>query len=373
MKRIFYILVVAVVVVACDTFAPVKKADAPKRLNFTEGLSLYGDVEALHITTYINDVNSENNGDVCGKEIYRFDERGSVEEHSSFSDKGALKKRTSYVYDANGNVVEYIVFLPQDQYRDKVTYVYSPDNKLLKEASYHNGNLAQERNYKYDANGNLIKNTWYDYYLMAGEVTIYKYNAKGQLIEDIFEYDNYEGRDCYADGTFPILYTVYKYDSAGRLIEKAGYDSEMCANLGYLHQYRYDSMDNLIESDEVFYCYGGEVYQRFVVTYSYSSDINNNLLEKRWSDGSTTYIYDSVNNLIEEVNYDNSGDVSSRVAYTYDDSGNNIEIARYLDDNSLISKTLYSYDECGNVIERSDDNRRVVYEITYRTQLSHAE
>lgn len=364
---------VATVAVACDTFAPVKKADAPKRLNFTEDLSLYGDVEALYITTYNNNANSESYGDVNSKEIYRFDERGSVVEYSSFSGDGALYNRVSYVYDANDNVVEkrgYNKYYPD--LNGKSIYVYDSNNKLLKETGYGRyGKLAFRRNYKYDACGNLVKDSMYDYNLKAGEVTVYKYNAKGQLIEEIFEYDDYEGRNAYADGSFPILYTIYKYDSAGRLIETAGYDSTTCANLGYLHQLRYDSMGNLIESDVASYCYGDELSCRTVSIYS--QDANNVLLETRCVWGSTTYLYDSVNNLTEEVSYDKSGAISSRVVYTYDAFGNNIEMARYSEDNTLTSKSLYSYDDRGNMIEKTNDHTRVVYEISYRTQPAQVE
>lgn len=370
MKRLFLILAIVSVSVACKTFDPVKKPDAPIRLNFPEDMSLYGDVETMYITTYDLAKNKESNDVLCEKQVYRFDERGSVVECSLFNSSGALIERQSYVYDDNANMLEKCDFYPYEHYQRKYICTYNSDNKIISQTCY-SPRLLSKRNYKYDAMGNLVKETFYDYFYKAGEVTIYKYNSEGQLVEELFSYDNYEGRDCYADGTFPILYTTYKYDSAGRLIETAGYDSKNCHMLGYLYQKRYDSMGNLIEEDRADYIDTGEVCTRSVSFYS--SDVNNNLLEVRWSWGSTTYIYDSANNLIEEVSYDKSGAISSRVVYTYDAFGNNIEMARYSEDNTLTSKSLYSYDDRGNMIEKTNDHTRVVYEISYRTQPAQVE
>ena len=140
------------------------------------------------------------------------------------------------------------------------------------------------------------------------------FNKDGNFTERIF-YDKEKG----------TIRQEFSYDEKGNLIEIKGYEAN--GTLGTKITYKYDQKDNRIEEN----------------TYS------EGVLQQK-----NTYKYDQDNREIEVIRnvfaFWNGG-VKLRQVNEYDTKGKKIEERNFSNNNELTSKALFSYDEKGNLIE----------------------
>ena len=302
------------------------------------------------------------------------------------------------------------------------TYSYTQDgNNYLSSLDYGNGDKVQ---YEYDNLGRVTKQTYED-----GDTVAYQYDNSGALATVT---DSATGRK-----------TTYYYDFTDRLMKyvetgtgyyhSVGYEYDQLNNLtslvetingtDYTTSYVYDD-DNRVTSvttngTTVEYTYDtyGRISQQvtkrgdttiltetytyvgtdtttsgqiatyktetanYSVTYSYTYDDNGNILSVNDGTYTTTYVYDSANQLIRENNqnlnftytwtYDNAGNILGQKTYHYtiEDLSDIAPIANssyaYSDENWGDLLTAYngaaiSYDEIGNPI--SDGTRSYTWE-----------
>ena len=185
--------------------------------------------------------------------------------------------------------------------------------------------------YTYDKDTqNPIKKTQHytDYGKKQSKITSYKYDKKGNLIEEVND-----------DKEFGYKF-VYSYDDNGRLLSKGGSDSKKP-----LYAYTYDDKGRKTS----------ETYR------GYKDDSKYNI---------TKYEYDSEDREISAITYDEKGTQSSKSTNKYDKNGNRIAstmefpgdnaswIFVYNDKNQRISmtnsnkdKASYKYDTKGHLIE----------------------
>ncbi len=128
----------------------------------------------------------------------------------------------------------------------------------------------------------------------------------------------------------------------------------------YSSTWDYDTNENLTN----FVSYDSDDTILYSDVYTY--DVNHNRIEeiRTGPDDSVTYritfTYNSDNYLTEQIYYDSDGSISVRFAYTYDSNNNLIERILYNSSNSVSLRIAYTYDSNINLTEiiyyRSDDS-----------------
>ena len=132
MKRIFSILMLAVIAIGCSQASAnssYKKPDAPERKGWSSELPLYGDVESITAASYVLE---DKFGEITrskteGKSIVYFNEAGDVTEHIKYNSDGTLFRKYIYKYDAAGNMTEEAVYYSEGSLDYK--YIRKYDDK----------------------------------------------------------------------------------------------------------------------------------------------------------------------------------------------------------------------------------------------------
>lgn len=192
--------------------------------------------------------------------------------------------------------------------------------------------------FKYNKEGKIIRKSFFsDFFSESETLTSYKYDDRGNLIEekankvtgellsrDTYTYDDRNNKieEKIMNSKEKVLWKrVFKYDSKGNNIEKTEYNSD--GELDSKNIYKYDDRNNLIEESE------------------YNSDGN---LENK-----NVFKFDIKGNLIEEFTYDSEGMQENKAILKYDEKNNNVEEKKYYSDNSLKMLGDYKYDKSGGL------------------------
>jgi YD repeat-containing protein len=245
----------------------------------------------------------------------------------------------SYTYDAHGNrtsmtdphgTTEYYY-----DWLNRLVYIYYPNASYL---------LI----YNYDRSGKLISITYPD----QNQTTInYTYDTDGRLYTVVYPsgtvsytYDN--NSNNLIQKTLPNgVYTTYTYDTAKRITNTVNYQSNGLPISGY--QYTYDANSNITK--EV------ETTSTGAITKNYTYDNLNRLTNASYSDGTyETYTYDSMGNRLTMQTS------TGTTTYVYDS------------DNRLIQAgtTYYFYDRNGNLIQKISPSKTETYQYDYNNMLT---
>ena len=228
---------------------------------------------------------------------------------------------------------------------DAVQYTYDKLGRVTQEDYRENGSSTVSRTitYKYDNTGALA--TMKD--SKTGITTKYYYDTVGRTVRqaeiggDIlhkvwYEYDDHgnlkETRECYDQTSYT---TVYSYNELTQRLEKIQHDVASEA-------YTYDDFDRITEkttkhnstqvlTETITYHPTSDRVTSLALgtygTYQYTYDGNGNIISVKKGDKTTTYVYDSANQLIRE----NNQEAGKTWVWTYDDAGN------------ILSKKEYAY------------------------------
>ncbi|HEX2981967.1 MAG TPA: hypothetical protein VHO28_00340 [Ignavibacteriales bacterium] len=186
-------------------------------------------------------------------------EQGLITEFKNYNDDGTLSSFSTITYKMfNDTLPSYIA--EKNEMTDKETYMLISYNDI----------------------GQRIKTKkWLKQDSSNSQVTIYRYNAKGNIIEE--NTDN--GNDIW----------VYKYDKNRNRVESKHLDK---GSHIYLITYNYDKKNLLVYSTSL---YTSDSYTSF---------------------DSTTYAYNKDGKVIEENLYDQFHELNSKTEYKYDDKNN---------------------------------------------------
>jgi len=196
-------------------------------------------------------------------------------------------------------------------------------NSLTEQNLYGKVKSLTETTYPVDGSGKIIDSTFI-------EKTFYKYNSKGNKIEEIH----------YHPDSTPELIT-FKYNLKGKKIEKRWRDAHH--EIDHLATFRYDKKGNKIE-------------KRW-------SETNGSLIKKE------TYLYDENGNKTTEEIISIEDSMSERRTFKFDDRHNLIEEFRYNSDDSIPHRYTYKYlefDKAGNWLKRVQSEKDIPIKITIR-------
>lgn len=235
-------------------------------------------------------------------------------------DDDYYSEKLQYEYDDMGRVL----FKMSSRYEMQYTeYAYNTLDKLMGITKPSDGYSA---NYSYDSLGRVSAITY------ASE------DAFSDAFSDVFSYEYYADgmvkKITYPNGSITVTYT---YDNANRLTQTVTKKGE---NALRTYNYTYDANGNILTVS------GSE-------NVSYTYDELNRLKSSTKNNVTTTYTYDSRNNLISEV----------RTGYR--------KIYEYGDDNRLKRtvengvETTYEYDLNGNLLIRNSDTYNVPHNFGY--------
>jgi hypothetical protein len=184
------------------------------------------------------------------------------------------------------------------------------------EYKYRNGKIKGHGkllwNYLYDTTGLLTES----YFYSGNEHhQKYKYNEKGNLVEEI----------SYIISSPFFTNYFYKYDSKGNIIEK------IISHNGGKWNYTYDSLGN---QTKIKWLYMPETDPNsfFTDTFEYNSKNQKKKMQRNRGETAIyfyqTFDYDSSGNLIKEIRFEN-GDTTTMWTYFYDNKSNCIEVKGY--------------------------------------------
>ncbi|MBI35690.1 MAG: hypothetical protein CMP67_10060 [Flavobacteriales bacterium] len=216
-------------------------------------------------------------------------------------------------------------------------YKYNNKGNLIEEASYESdGDLFWKTTYHFDKNGNKVER---NYISPNGSIGVDKYGKK------IVPASNKP------NGSLVFKY-IYKYDNNGNKVEEAKYKPD--GSLMEKTTFKYD------KNDEITNVYTYDPFEKQIYKTSYQKKYYSNGIQKEKSlynasgELKATYKYDDNGNETEEAIYNSDGSLSYKHIYKYDNNGNKIEFAFYRKSNDSLTlevKETYKYDYKGNLTE----------------------
>ena len=294
----------------------------------------------------------------------------------------AMGNVTTYAYDGYGRIISQTDALGQ---RSGVTYnatgqVGSTTDFAGNTITYSYDSLGrvtaavwgdQEISYSYDSYGNAISvgNVSYSYNWSGlisskidgqGNEVDYYYDSLYQLsgvstdgLAVSYDYDKYGRLESVTDSKGQT--TTYTYDSVGNILSITYPNGVVTTN-------RYDST-NLIVSIYTINA-NGDILQ----DYSYTRDLNGNIIEADEGTRTVAYEYDALGRLTKETVEDSAG--THVTEYTYDANFNRISKTvdgvvtsyTYNEINQLVQAgyMTYTYDNAGNLVSQSRNGTLVV-------------
>ncbi len=284
---------------------------------------------------------------------YTYDAFGEI-----LSMTDALDNVTTYEYDGNGNLVSVT-----DAANVVTTYEYNYLGQMVEACeNYQNGvhettDGADEdiiTSYTYDFLGNLLTVTD-----AAGVVTVYEYNAVGQVVKVCENYQ--DGVHDATDAADEDVITTYTYNLLGDLLtvtDALGNETEYEYNalwqlvsvtdvLDNVTTYEYDALGDLISvidalGNETVYTYDA-LGQMVEVCENYQNGVHETT-DAADEDVITTYEYDALGNLASVTDT-----LGNETEYTYNAFGELVSVTDTLD-----NVTTYEYDAIGNLVSVTD-------------------
>lgn len=176
------------------TYPPIKKRKkdpAPHRLNWSNYIPLYGNIDSVIVRSYEAEGQHDNViiKDMLGCCKYCFNDFGHVAEKTTYDLDGEKVNTETYKYrgsdtvplsenattsgsikkyDLAGNVIEETIYSPEGKIFWRSSYKYDSDGNMIEQTIYDSAfEISYKYIHKYDRRGNIIETTTYRRYRMA--------------------------------------------------------------------------------------------------------------------------------------------------------------------------------------------------------------
>lgn len=239
--------------------------------------------------------------------------------------------------------------------------------------------------FKFNENGDVVRTVRHDYYGNPEEITTYKYDSNGNMIQE--ERIKRGKKD---------VNIRYSYDAQNRLIDENGYGLGQKVKIhhtydesgneveikyvgeGFKSVMKYDSDNKLV--DESAYSLDGKEHRS---QYLYEYDSKGNLISETHKSIWRNYIwkieaytYDDSNRLVSHTRdtYKEDGSSEGKRIEIFNEYGDLIDVENYWGDMSRSIKYSYKYDCYGGLVEKKsyDENdkleKHLIFEMTYDSQ-----
>jgi hypothetical protein len=186
------------------------------------------------------------------KEIQTWNKNNSLIEYKNYRRDGSLIRREQFVYDSKGNLIDHFLYgnYGGPTNFQHVKHVYRYDNKEIEYSNLDElGNINFCGKFFYNSNGYLIKKIITDNRTKVKDTTTYKYDSKGNKIEEF-------------DGSWRVKFS---YDNKNKLIEIIYFtlDNEIKMR----ENSTYDNFGNLITHLKTYESLGG--YETSKIKFDY--------------------------------------------------------------------------------------------------------
>ncbi|MBR6384139.1 MAG: DUF4214 domain-containing protein [Lachnospiraceae bacterium] len=193
------------------------KYDNKNRIISINGFGNNGEPRTIEIREYFNQKENEEE-DI--KKISR----------TTFNAFGVKTTKVSE-YDGNGNVITDTTYNDEGEETEIKNYKYDKNGNMIKETVVRKG-ITTSVECEYDSNGNKTKTICYDEHGNKGSYNVLTYNSNNKKTSDIY-YDA-EGKEC--DGW------KYEYDNNNNILKETYFSSYLISTT----EYEYDRNNNLI-------------------------------------------------------------------------------------------------------------------------------
>ncbi len=241
-----------------------------------------------------------------------FDTEGRVVSEIKFTEDGEMEEQNDYRYDANGKLIEHELYYALDEAREKVVLVRDEKGKLVSETKMYGDEKGAHVEFEYDSKDRVVA---------------------------IVNYDD--------DGDFSSRETI-EYNDAGGIVKRStlGIDNKIVSEIKFVYL-----SDKQVE--ETHYDEKGKMGNLTVTTFDDKgkevNSVERNAQGKLIS--SMLNIFDDRGNVIEKIYKDFH---SKKVKNEYDEKDQLI-LQEIFDTNGLLVKrNTYDYDEAGNIISEQN-------------------
>ena len=176
------------------------------------------------------------------KMVTDYNENGKKIKHARYGPDDSLIETYFFKYDFEKNIIEQTKFDSKGDYKGRD--IFKNESILELNEDHFDDVLDWKYSYKYDSNNKLVEQLRYDMNDNLKQRDVYKYDAKGNLVEELWlgGLQGYVNLDPNSD---LIDRYVYKYDLEGNNIEKSRKSPKQHFNWRYT--YKYNNQNNIIE------------------------------------------------------------------------------------------------------------------------------
>jgi hypothetical protein len=182
------------------------------------------------LTMYYYKINNISNGvqkqDITGKQIFKFNVKGNIDEERQYAINDSVIEKTQYFYNKSDSLFQSIEYNNETRQGEKFTYSFSKNNKgYFTQITFDSYYSDVPTYYQYDTNFNLIEEGM-DWGQRLDEMTTYTYDKFGNETSSSYYSGNHLplisiDSSKYDEHKLMVEHDMYSYqtdDSSGIII-----------------------------------------------------------------------------------------------------------------------------------------------------------
>lgn len=193
---------------------------------YTEVQQFFGDGSLNYKTVYNQDPKTkkaelslfDKDGKPNGRKSHRFNDGGNLSEIVEYLKDGKFNRRYVFTYNDNGKTTSTIYYKADSTLGSTTSWTYSKDGREVDWQLETPGYATSYKKYRYNAKGNLIEELSYDKKKEVDLRIVLSYDVQGNKIEEA----KYKGLEKFLHKTT----WTYEYDKAGNWTKRTQHDGD---------------------------------------------------------------------------------------------------------------------------------------------------